>query len=138
MRDDFSKATIDLLAKRAGYLCSNPECGILTVGAAPTENKSMIVGVAAHITAAAPGGPRYDPALTREERRHQSNGIWLCEIHAKAVDSDADHFTVEMLRKWKQTAEANSLRTILTLKKAIDAGMEVIAASATDDVSSGY
>ena len=92
MRDDFSKATVDLLAKRAGYLCSNPECGILTVGAAPTADKSMIVGVAAHITAASPGGPRYDPTLTPEERRHHSNGIWLCEIHGKAVDSDARPF----------------------------------------------
>ena len=136
MRDDFSKATVDLLAKRAGYLCSNPECGILTVGAAVTADKSMIVGVAAHITAAAPGGPRYDPTLTPEERRHHSNGIWLCEIHGKAVDSDADHFTVEMLRKWKHTAEENSLRTILTLKKNLDAGVTGTAAPATKDVSS--
>jgi hypothetical protein len=135
MRDDFSKATVDLLAKRAGYLCSNPDCGILTVGAAPSEDKSMIVGVAAHITAAAPGGPRYDPALTSEERRRHSNGIWLCEIHGKAVDTDADHFTVEMLRKWKQTAEASSLRTILTLKKAVAAGMTGTPAPAPEDVS---
>lgn len=96
----------------------------------------MIVGVAAHITAAAPGGPRYDPALTSEERSRHSNGIWLCEIHGKAVDTDADHFTVEMLRKWKQTAEANSLRTILTLKKAVASGMAGTAAPATGDVSS--
>ena len=33
MRDDFIKRTIDLLAKRAGYLCSNPECNPPTVGA---------------------------------------------------------------------------------------------------------
>jgi hypothetical protein len=134
MRDDFSKATVDLLAKRAGYLCSNPECRILTVGAAPTAGKSMIVGVAAHITAAAPGGPRYDPTLRPEERRHHSNGIWLCEIHGKAVDSDADHFTVEMLRKWKQTAEQNSLRTILTLKKAFDAVTTATDATAMDQL----
>jgi hypothetical protein len=144
MRDDFSKATVDLLAKRAGYLCSNPDCNIPTVGAAPTADKSMIVGVAAHITAAATGGPRYDPTLTPEERRHCSNGIWLCEIHGKAVDSDADHFTVEMLRKWKQTAEENSLRIILTVKKAFDVGttardapaMDDLRQSATGDVSS--
>lgn len=135
MRDDFSKATVELLAKRAGYLCSNPECGMLTVGATPTEGKSMIVGVAAHITAAAPGGPRFDPALSPEQRAHHSNGIWLCEIHGKVVDSDADHFTFEMLRKWKETAEANSLRSILTLKKAVDVGTTAVAPSATGDLS---
>jgi len=134
MRDDFSKTTIGLLAKRAGYVCSNPDCNIPTVGAAATADKSINVGVAAHITAAAAGGPRYDPALTPEERRHHSNGIWLCEIHGKAVDSDADHFSVEMLRKWKQTAEENSFRAILTLKKG-NARTTAVLAPATDDVS---
>src|SRR3954470_11658169 len=133
MRDDFSKATVELLAKRAGYLCSNPECGIRTVGAAASEGKWIIAGIAAHITAAAPGGPRYDPTLTPEQRRHSSNGIWLCEIHGKVVDSDAEHFTVEMLRKRKETAEANSFHSILTLKKAADEG--TTAAAVTSDLS---
>ena len=134
MRDDFSKATVDLLAKRAGYRCSNPECNILTVGAAPSADKFMTVGVAAHITAAAPGGPRHDLELTPEKRSHPSNGIWLCEIHGKAVDSDADYFTVEMLRKWKQTAEENTLYTILTLKQAW-AGTTAVPAPGTEDIS---
>ena len=134
MRDNFSKTTVDLLAKRAGYRCSNPECNILTVGAAPSADKFMTVGVAAHITAAAPCGPRYDPELTPEKRSHHSNGIWLCEIHGKAVDSDADHFTVEMLRKWKQTAEENSLRTILTLKKE-KVGTTAVPVPGTEDIS---
>lgn len=134
MRDDFTKKTVDLLAKRAGFLCSNPDCNILTVGAAPTADKSMIVGVAAHITAAAPGGPRYDPTLTPEQRRHHSNGVWLCETHGKAVDSDAEHFTVEMLRKWRQTAEENSLRTILAPKKAFDARTSATDSAAMDDL----
>ena len=120
MRDDFSKKTIDLLAKRAGYLCSNPECNLPTVGAAPTPNKSITVGIAAHITAAAPGGPRYDALLKPEVRRHHSNGIWLCEVHGKMIDSDAEHFTVEILRKWKHKAEENSFRAIVTLKPSRD------------------
>jgi hypothetical protein len=33
-RDNFRPATKELLAKRAGYLCSNPDCRRLTVGAA--------------------------------------------------------------------------------------------------------
>jgi len=113
VRDDFTRRTIETIAKRAGYLCSNPACRSSTVGAAPGHDRSVNVGVAAHITAAAPGGPRYDRSLTREQRRHQSNGIWACQTHGKLIDSDSEHFTVEMLREWKQTAEKQSFRAIL-------------------------
>lgn len=113
MRDDFTKRNIDRLAKRAGYLCSNPECRIPTVGAAHGDDGFVIVGVAGHITAASPNGPRYDYTLTKEQRRHQSNGIWLCEIHGKQVDSDDQQFTVEVLRDWKRAAEDESFRAIV-------------------------
>ena len=73
----------------------------------------MNVGVASHITAASPEGPRYDPSLTPEQRRHKSNGIWLCQNHGKLVDSDSEHFTVEKLREWKRLAEEKSFREIL-------------------------
>jgi hypothetical protein len=63
------------------------------------------IGVAAHITASAPGGPRFDASLTREERRHVNNGIWLCQVCAKLVDNDPARFSVELLQKWKRQAE---------------------------------
>ena len=81
---------------------------------------AVIVGVAAHITAAASGGPRFDPSLTPEERRGQSNGIWLCQIHGKQVDLDSGHFAVEMLRSWKQTAEQESFEAITARNAAGD------------------
>lgn len=82
MRDDFSKPTVDLLAKRAGYLCSNPECGIFTVGAAPTADKSIIVGVAAHITAAAPGGR----VTTSHSRRRKGVTAQMASGSAKYME----------------------------------------------------
>ena len=94
-------------------MCSNPECGIPTFGATSGDDGFVNVGEAAHITAASPGWKRYDSSLTKEQRRHKSNGIWLCRKDAKLVDSDDQHFTVEMLRKWKQTAEELSFRAIL-------------------------
>lgn len=66
-RDDFSKETIRVLQERAGNHCSNPKCRCLTSGPNETLDKSSRVGVAAHITAAAPGGPRYSVSLTNEE-----------------------------------------------------------------------
>lgn len=114
MRDDFSKATIERLAKRAGYLCSNPHCRLPTIGAAPSHEGVVNIRIAAHITAAAPGGPRYDASLTSEQRRHHSNGIWLCQTDGKLVDSDEVHFTVAVLREWKAQAEQSSFRAILS------------------------
>jgi hypothetical protein len=113
-RDNFLSATIRTLASRAGHRCSNPQCLRPTSGPALDGNKSVNVGEAAHITAAARGGKRYDDSLTPEERRPPSNGIWLCELCAKLIDTDEARFTVEALRKWKKDAEERALLDIAT------------------------
>jgi hypothetical protein len=120
-RDEFRAATIRTLAGRAGHCCSNPECLRPTSGPAVAEDKFVNVGEAAHITAAAPGpgAKRYDTTLTQEERRAASNGIWLCELCAKLIDTDEARFTVELLRKWKQDAEERALRDIATAAPGI-------------------
>lgn len=136
MRDDFSTRTIDQLAKRAGNVCSNPDCRRPTFGAAKSHDGFVNVGVASHITAAALGGPRYDPNLTSEQRRNQSNGIWLCQTHGKAVDSDAGHFTVEMLRDWKRLTEERSFAAIVLTDKAQEQTISAAVREAGDGTSS--
>jgi hypothetical protein len=61
--------------------------------------------VAAHITAAAKGGPRYDEVLSRQERSSAENGIWLCAKCAKLIDSDLLRYTAPFLHSWKNDAE---------------------------------
>lgn len=56
----------------------------------------------AHITGAAPGGPRYDGTLTREQRRAESNLMLLCGTHHDAVDSQLEFHTTEWLRDAKE------------------------------------
>ncbi len=63
------------------------------------------IGVAAHITAASPGGARYDETLTPEMRSDIANGIWLCQTHAKLIDDDELTYTPAVLRDWKEMAE---------------------------------
>jgi hypothetical protein len=94
MRDDFSLAVKELLAKRVGYRCTNPSCRQPTIGPREDPNKSVNVGVAAHITAASPGFARYDESLTPEQRKASSNGIWLCQKCAKLIDDDSARYTV--------------------------------------------
>jgi len=112
MRDDFSPKIIESLAKRVGYRCSNPDCRQLTSGPQADVNKAVNVGVAAHITAASPGGPRFDINLTAAERKSISNGIWLCQKCAKLVDNDSARYTVEKLQNWKKTSEEIAIREV--------------------------
>jgi hypothetical protein len=111
-RDDFSKRTIEVLADRAGNRCANPNCRQPTSGPRTDTDKSVNIGVAAHITAASEGGPRYDPALTPEERSHADNGVWLCQNCAKLVDNDPTGYPVHLLRAWKRVAEDAARRDV--------------------------
>jgi len=112
MRDDFPKPVLETLAKRVGNRCSNPACRKRTSGPHTEDDKALNVGVAAHITAASPGGPRYDPSLTPEDRKSIGNGIWLCQSCAKLVDNDETRYTKESIVQWKQSAEQEALREI--------------------------
>lgn len=105
MRDDFIKSMKEILSKRVGLLCSNPKCRRLTIGPNSQESQTTNIGVAAHITAASPGGPRYDEKIDSAERSSIKNGIWLCQSCAKLIDSDESKYTVNLLNKWKNTAE---------------------------------
>ena len=111
-RDEFTKQTNDVLGKRVGIRCSNSNCRKLTTGPRSESQHIVNIGVAAHITAAAEGGPRYDPRLTPEQRSSPENGIWLCQNCAKLVDNDPARYTVELLRAWKNEAEFAALAEV--------------------------
>ena len=104
-RDEFSNATKEVIAKRAGQCCSNPDCHVVTSGPHTEDHKAINLGVAAHITAASLGGPRYNSNLTTEERSSITNAIWLCQKCAKLVDSDIIKFPEEVLIIWKRSHE---------------------------------
>ncbi|MEZ5587453.1 MAG: hypothetical protein R3E46_10325 [Sedimenticolaceae bacterium] len=104
-RDEFLESVKRLLRDRAGNQCSHPDCRAVTTGAAEHPEKVNNVGKAAHICAAAPGGPRYRPEMSKEERRSADNGIWLCSTHADEIDNDEERFPESLLRQWKRDAE---------------------------------
>lgn len=110
MREDFSQDTIDSLKARAGYACSFPGCHAPTSGPSQeSATKTANTGVAAHICAASQGkGARRRLDLSKFSKSllsDYSNGIWMCETHAKLIDTDEVRFTVEMLSRWRELAE---------------------------------
>jgi hypothetical protein len=111
-RDDFPISVKELLAKRVGYRCSNPSCRQPTSGPQVDSEGVVNVGVAAHITAAAQGGERYNGSLTPEQRKGADNGIWLCQKCGKLVDNDPIRYPEPKLREWKKVAEELAIREI--------------------------
>jgi hypothetical protein len=113
-RDDFSAQTKRFVALRAGYRCSFAECSQLTVGPSDESPSSYTsIGEAAHISGAAPGGPRYVSTLSVEERSSIGNAIWLCVKHARVIDRDSHTFTIAVLQAMKrahETAIAGEIR----------------------------
>ncbi|MBU9621420.1 hypothetical protein KTE47_27820 [Burkholderia multivorans] len=104
-RDNFPLSVVNALRQRVHSFCSNPACRRQTVGPHTDSSKVVVTGIAAHITAASPNGPRYDPTLTSEARKSAANGIWLCSICAKKIDSDEARYPVNLLLEWKLQAE---------------------------------
>lgn len=107
-RDDFSAAVKRVLANRVNWNCCNSNCGAPTQGPHTAKYKFVNLGVAAHITAAASGGPRYNAALTNEQRADINNGIWLCTPCSVLIDKDEAAYPVALLIRWKQQAETQA------------------------------
>ncbi len=106
-RDDFDSKTVEVLAKRASFICSYPNCRCLTLSASDADQMKFIYnGKAAHITAAAEGGPRYNKNLTPQQRSDISNGIFLCSNCAEMIDKNKGiDFPEPMLVQWKSEHE---------------------------------
>ncbi len=112
MRDEFGPAVKAVIAARVAHRCSNPQCRAATSGPGSDNKASVNVGVAAHITAAAPGGARFDATMSSEDRSATSNGLWTCQTCSKLIDSDTWLYSVDLLRRWKTEAEERAAQMI--------------------------
>ncbi|MDC5819504.1 hypothetical protein OPW19_06635 [Vibrio europaeus] len=105
-RHNFTEKTLRQLRENVANLCSNPECKVLTRSSKSDESESTCnLGVGAHITAAATGGPRYDPLMSESDRKSYSNGIWLCYNCSRIIDVDPHSYSVALLNEWRVEAE---------------------------------
>ena len=94
--------------------CYFPGCEVKICGF--VGNRYFFDCVRAHIEAAEPNGPRWNPARSDEELRLPANLMWLCLKHHSAVDQDVSVYTVELLREWKASREGGdlALRSLIT------------------------
>lgn len=111
----FGAATIRELAGRAGWICSNPSCQSLTIGAADEgSDLATKVGEGAHIKGEKDGAARWEDN-PNDDRGHIDNGIWLCpRCHTLIDKNDGGHFTVDLLHEWKRVHEKMIVNLMLS------------------------
>ena len=104
---DFTQKTVDLIAYRAAYICSNPDCNRLTIAPSIADASSKIkIGEAAHIHDAREETIRWDPNLSEPARAKPDNGIWLCaSCHTMVDKSKGQDYPAKTLKDWKRDHE---------------------------------
>jgi hypothetical protein len=103
---NFSSGTQKALFRLALGHCYFPEC--VKPIMEDVAGKPVVGVQIAHIRGAEPSAPRYDPAMTDEERASFPNLILLCQAHHTTIDRvSPDDYPVAMLEEWKQENEPN-------------------------------
>ncbi|MCP4545376.1 MAG: hypothetical protein GY835_02780 [bacterium] len=107
MTASFDRRTRRVLAARAGYRCSFPDCGQLTIGPGANPEEYALTGTAAHILSVSEQGPRGTNGQSNQQRGSIENGIWLCAQHARVVDANrGDKFPSALLNSFREAHEA--------------------------------
>lgn len=129
-------STLKSLFARSLNRCAFPGCS-----SPITETNSIVTGEVCHIKADSPGGPRYDPKQTDDDRHSEGNLILLCSRHHTLVDADPRQYTTDALIQMKLEHQgsgtpsipigidkiANQLLKKYALHVSIDANSGVIA-----------
>jgi hypothetical protein len=117
-RHNFTPRDKELLAKRVGYHCSNPSCGVSTIGPSNRSDDAEYVGVAAHIySASIDNGPRANPSFTEAERSSISNAIHLCNKCSTLIDkNNGTGYPASVLFAWKSHAEKEAKSRVYSVK----------------------
>lgn len=126
-----ARATMFALVHLSGGRCywpvpPCPQRVTTFVGREPVNNLEI-----AHIRAAEPGGPRYDPDMTDEQRRAWPNLIFLCTPHHRYVDKTRPElYPRAVLERWKSEREARGYAQLKGLADLTEDRLERMLRSA--------
>jgi hypothetical protein len=91
--------TIRELFLKSGNLCAFPNCPSLMM-----DEKGVFIGQLCHIEAAEPGGERFRPDMTNEQRRSVGNLMLMCYPHHQ-VTNNVSEYPVPRMKKMKAEHE---------------------------------
>lgn len=116
----FKQKVAEMIAYRAAYICSNPDCNTLTIGPAITEsNLKNKKGEAAHIYGEKPSAARYNstPSINVDS---VENGLWLCaNCHTLIDKNNGIDYSISQLFNWKKDHEDTISMLLQTHKSPI-------------------
>jgi hypothetical protein len=107
---DYDAGTRAALFALADGTCFFPGCSERVIKM--VDGEPVIAVDIAHIHAATPGGPRFDPKMSDKERAGHPNVILMCTAHHKVIDRDPATYTVEVLTAWKTEREGPNLSAL--------------------------
>ncbi|SFH39358.1 hypothetical protein [Sulfitobacter dubius] len=87
------------------FLLSGNECAWEGCNAVLIDSDGTMIGDIAHIEAAMPGGERFNPEMTNEQRRSPFNLMLLCASHHRKIDGKNSTLKPKDLRKIKAAHE---------------------------------
>jgi hypothetical protein len=96
-----STSTTRALFAVSGNKCAFPDCQVPIYD----EEHAVIIGEICHIEADRPGGPRYNPQQSNEERQAFENLLLMCANHHKIIDSNPVSYNVAMIKEIKADHE---------------------------------
>ena len=104
---DYTLSTRRRLDILSGNQCAAPDCTKPLIA----KDEQTILSKICHIEAASPGGARFNPNMTDDERRSFDNLIILCDECHSIIDNKINEpdYPVKLLKEWKTEHEANRL-----------------------------
>ncbi len=99
----YRPSTIRRLDTLSGGQCAAQNCSNKLVA----RDEATIISEICHIEAASPEGPRYNPKMTDDDRRHFTNLILLCFECHNIIDNkeNESEYPVSLLKEWKRQHE---------------------------------
>lgn len=98
--------------------CAAPRCDEPLYRWVPELETHALNSTVAHIKAASPEGPRFDPDMSAEENRAAANLLLLCRFHSSLIDDKASEFPVDLLLDWKAAQLCQPSGTDITAEQA--------------------
>jgi len=129
----YKRSTVRRLDTLSGNQCAAPYCTKKLIAI----DGETIISKICHIEAASEDGPRYNPKMTDDERRHYDNLILLCDECHSIIDNkdNEDKYPVVLLKKWKSEHE-NKIKQNLLIKKPqlLNQAINAIAETNFDEI----
>ena len=110
----YKPSTLRRLDTLSGNQCAWPGCTKKLIA----EDEKSIVSKICHIEAVNKEGPRYNPQMDDDDRRHFNNLILLCDEHHTIIDNieNEKKYPVELLKEWKRNHESELMHSTLHKK----------------------